>query len=116
MLVCDTIYRSLKSVSGAWHAGHVDWFYCWTYLRFWQDGVFVMATIAGNDSDQINASLQRQGPNTTHGTFSLNERALTLYFDDNIKVSAYINNDRSIVVDGKLGWDLFRPLDKDIYV
>lgn len=32
-----------------------------------------------------------------------------LSFNGGININAYINNDRSIVIDGKLGWDIFIP-------
>lgn len=47
MLKYNTLYQSLKKVSGEWHAGHVEWQYCWNYLKFYKDGTVIYASSTG---------------------------------------------------------------------
>lgn len=111
MIKYNTLYQSLKKVSAEWHAGHIDWFYTWNYLKFYEDGVFIYASIAGNDTKVINESFEKGALNITHGKFNLQKMHLLKLAFDNIEVNGAINNDASIIIEGKIAWDIFYPVE-----
>lgn len=106
----NKLYQSLKKVSGNWHSGHVEWFFVWNYFKFFDDGVFITASIAGDETEEITDAFVKGALNVTHGKFNVDGRLLTLSFEGGVNINAYINNDRSIVIDGKLGWDIIFPI------
>lgn len=110
MLYYNKLYQSLKKASGDWHAGIAQWFFSWNYFKFYEDGVFITASIASDDTEKIIETFAKGAPNITHGKFTIEGRLLRLSFNDGININAYVNNDRSIVIDGKLGWDVFYPI------
>jgi hypothetical protein len=111
MLKYNTLYQSLKKVSAEWHAGHIEWFYTWNYLKFFEDGIFISASIAGDDSSLINKAFIKGAENTTHGNFEIQSSNIKLLFNDSIRIEGAINNDNSVILEGKLNWDVFYPLD-----
>lgn len=110
MLHYNKLYQSLKKVSAEWHAGHVEWFYTWNYLKFFEDGGFISASIASEDPNLINKAFLRGAENTTHGKFELRNSNLIKLSFDNVNVDGAINNDDSIIVEGKINWDVFYPI------
>lgn len=110
MIYYNSLYQSLKKVSAEWHAGHIEWFYTWNYLKIYEDGVFIYASIAGNDFKSINENFERGAPNITHGKFNFLKMHLLKFAFDNIEVNGFINNDASIIIEGKNAWDIYCPV------
>lgn len=52
MMKFGKLYQSLKHVSAEWHAGNVQWSYCWDYLRFYEDGL-VISCYSNGDIEEI---------------------------------------------------------------
>lgn len=108
----NKLYQSLKKVYGEWHAGHVEWGYHWYYLKFYEeDNTFIYSLIDGDNPDKINRWFNKSTQGVTHGTFKKDNQHLYLMFNsNNIEVKAFINKDNSIIVEGKLNWDIYLPL------
>ena len=111
MLKYNTLYQSLKKVSGEWHAGNINWFYTWNYFKFFEDGIFISSSIAGNETAVINLSFVRGALNTTHGKYELGNKNNIKLFFGNIEVEGQVNNDCSIIIEGKIAWDILHPID-----
>jgi hypothetical protein len=69
MLQYDKLYQSLKKVSGDWHAGHLQWGYCWYYLKFFADGTVMRAYLDGDNATLINNWLVKGAENIATGTY-----------------------------------------------
>ena len=54
MLKYNTLYQSLKKVSAEWHAGHVQWSFCWDYFKFYEDGLVINAYTPTDNVSVIN--------------------------------------------------------------
>ncbi|MBI3133320.1 MAG: hypothetical protein HYZ14_01485 [Bacteroidetes bacterium] len=110
MIQYEKLYQSLKKISAEWHAGHVEWQYCWDYIKFFADGTFIQASILGDSFDKINTSFNKESANVTHGTFVLEKgRNINLNFGAT-QINGAINNDGSIIINGRLAWDLYTPI------
>jgi hypothetical protein len=111
MLKYNTLYQSLKKVSAEWHAGHVEWSYSWYYFKFFSDNTFIYASINGDDFNQINEWFNKKAENVTRGTFEEKNYQVSLNFDDVTKISAGFTNEGKLLVQGKLSWEMFSPVD-----
>lgn len=109
MLQYNKLYQSLKKVSAEWHAGHVQWAYCWNYFRFYEDGVFIYASIQGNNIEDISKSFTRNSPNSTTGKFKLNNTTITFIFDT-VEITGSITHENNLIIEGKLAWDMYYPM------
>ncbi len=109
MIKYNKLYQSLKKVSAEWHAGHVQWFYTWNYLKFYSDGICISASMAGDDVNLINGGFNKGEQNITHGKFDIEGTILKLIFDG-VEVNGAFNNDGSIIIEGKINWDIFYPI------
>jgi hypothetical protein len=52
MIHYNELYQSLKRVSAEWHAGHVEWSYVWSYLKFYENDV-VLSVSSNGDIKEI---------------------------------------------------------------
>jgi hypothetical protein len=79
MLHYNRLYQSLKKVSAEWHAGHVEYYFYWDYLRFYSNGTVISCN---NNSDNINDlnwfQLENTHSNFNKGTFSINNNKLEI--------------------------------------
>lgn len=107
MLKYNTLYQSLKKVSAEWHAGHVEWEYCWNYLKFYKDGTFIQASIVGDSYDEINKSFTKDATYVTKGHFELKKNRVVNLDFGTIQINGAINKDGSIIINGKQAWDLY---------
>lgn len=111
MLKYNTLYQSLKKVSGEWHAGSVLWHYQWYYLKFFSNGKFIYAAIAGDEVKDINSWFVEGAGNTLQGTYVRNNNLqLTLKFENGGEFKAGLTEDGQIVVDGLNSWEIYKPL------
>lgn len=112
MLQYNKLYQSLKKVSGEWHAGHVEWGYYWYYIKFFTDYTFIYASINGDNTNQINTWFNKDAEGATRGTFQIkNDSEVILNFDNEPGIVAGFTNDKKLLVQGKLSWDIFSPVD-----
>ena len=82
MLQYNKIYQSLKKVSAEWHAGHVQWEYYWDYLKFYEDGTVIRASIASDNFEKINLNFKKNNPNIDKGKFEVSEKEIKLQFSE----------------------------------
>ncbi len=54
MIKFNALYQSLKKVSAEWHAGHVQWQYSWSYLKFYENGKVIYCCTPSDDFSKIN--------------------------------------------------------------
>ena len=109
----NTVYQSLKKVSAEWHAGHVQWSYCWNYLKFYNDGTFIYASIQGDNLKQIEKSFNKNSENITNGHFKVDRDMIYLNFDT-IEIRASITREKNIITEGKLAWDMYYPMTTEL--
>jgi hypothetical protein len=107
MLKYDTLYQSLKKVSGEWHAGHVSWGFHWYYLKFYADGIVVGAVVASEDTPAILRNLSRDAENVDVGRYQVSENEIQITFSNEKLKGSLTPNGSLIMMRGNLSWDLF---------
>ena len=106
MLHFNKLYQSLKKVNGEWHAGHVEWYFTWHYLKFFEEGVVIQASFAGENPALINKFFTKENTHFNHGAFWMENKIITLNFNQ-IQVKGFMNNDFSIIFDGARHWEIY---------
>jgi hypothetical protein len=81
MIYQNILYQSLKNVTAEWHAGHLQWDYIWSYIKFFDDGSFIYASIQSDNLKAINKSFNKNSNNVTEGRFAINGSLLALQFE-----------------------------------
>jgi hypothetical protein len=111
MLQYNKLYQSLKKVSAEWHAGNVLWDYSWEYLKFYEDGTVIYASIQGEDIEQINQWFNQSAEYVSKGKYTFISRTqLNIYFESNKEILMGFSNDGKLLMQGNLSWDIFTPI------
>jgi hypothetical protein len=78
MLQYNKLYQSLKKVGGEWHAGHFQWYYYWNYIKFFEDGTLIEASINSEDFNNIQLNFTPDNQNISHGKYTYDGKELII--------------------------------------
>ena len=102
MLQYNKLYQSLKKVSAEWHAGHVQWDFCWDYLKFYKDGIVINAYTPTDKVSEINVWLDIKNTKGEFpiGKFTILENKISIELESSnstVKIDGVIINDTLIL-------------------
>lgn len=108
MLQYNKIYQSLKKVSAEWHAGHVQWEYYWDYLKFYEDGMVIQASITSDNFEKINLNFNKNNSNIEKGKFKLSDKEIKLQFSEK-RCSGGITKELDLVlyIENQFKWEKY---------
>lgn len=108
MLQYNKLYQSLKKVGGEWHAGHFQWYYYWNYIKFFEDGTLIEASINSDDSDKIQLNFMPGNQNISHGKYIYNGDELIMELN-NVTLKGGETSEGNIVIQSSanLNWDKY---------
>jgi hypothetical protein len=110
MVRINILYQSLPQVTGEWHAGHFQWTYTWQYLKFFEDGSLIYASIDGDNIEEINSWFNQNAQNVTSGKYRTvgSEIELALH---SLTVQMSVYKDGKIVIHWLSGPRLYSPME-----
>lgn len=111
MIRYNILYQSLKKVSGDWHAGHVQWYYYWDYLMFFEDGSVIEASINSDGCQKINKGFSKENKDVIHGSFICNEKEIHIEIDGKAISGGSTFDNKLILMKDNRSWDMFTPID-----
>ena len=99
MLQYDKLYQSLKKVTRDWHAGHLEWSYCWYYLKFYENGIVIKSLIGSDNISVINNWFKPGATNAIIGNYKFISRSsLEIRIDNNNLNASLVAPDTIIVL------------------
>ncbi|MEO6904692.1 MAG: hypothetical protein ABI315_16310 [Bacteroidia bacterium] len=112
MLKYNTLYQSLKKISVEWHASIPQWEYYWYVFKFFEDGTFIYSRTTEKGLENIKSWFTKENINITKGLFEYNllKENLKINLND-VSLYASITFENNLLLEGKLAWDMFSPID-----
>jgi hypothetical protein len=116
MLKYNTLYQSLKKVSAEWHAGHVQWEYVWSYLKFYEDATVIYCSSSNNTNNLKWFSKENKEAFFYKGTYIINAHKIeinipatigNLNFDGEINANSLVLRLNNTSTNLKEFWDLY---------
>jgi hypothetical protein len=104
MLQYNKLYQSLKKVSADWHGGHVQWYFVWDYLLFFEDGTFVQGTLNSENFEKFVGSFLSKNSNLERGKFIVIENEIKLSGIFELKGEVLAN---SLILQTAHNWELY---------
>lgn len=108
MIKYNKLYQSLKKVSAEWHAGHVQVTYYWNYIKFFEDGTVIEASINSDNLSKISSTFKKDSPNITLGSFSYDGKEIKITLNgSSFNGGLTLENNILLQNQKNLSWDLY---------
>lgn len=105
----NKLYQSLKKVHGEWHAGHVEYSFYWSYIKFYEDSTLIEAIINTDNLDKINANFHSDNSNISKGHYSFEDKELLISIDKSKYIGGITKQNEMVIQNSKtLSWELYK--------
>jgi hypothetical protein len=112
MLYYNKLYQSLKKVSAEWHAGHLQITCYWNYIKFFEDGTVIEASINSDNLRKISSAFEKDSPNITRGSFAYDGEEIQISLNgSSFTGGTTLDNDLLLQNQENLSWDLYNITD-----